>query len=91
MSIAVPEGRCVALIGHNGAGKTTLMKLILGLIRPSRGRVEVLGQDPATAGVDFRSKLGFLPENVAFHDQMTGADTLKFFARLKKVDTSRGR
>ena len=87
VSMSVPEGRCVALIGHNGAGKTTLMKLILGLIRPTRGRVEVLGQDPATAGTEFRAKLGFLPENVAFHDQMTGADTLKFFARLKKVET----
>lgn len=87
VSMAVPEGRCVALIGHNGAGKTTLMKLILGLIRPTRGRVEVLGQEPSTAGVDFRSHLGFLPENVSFHDQMTGTDTLIFFARLKNVDT----
>jgi Cu-processing system ATP-binding protein len=88
VSIAVPEGRCVALIGHNGAGKTTLMKLILGLIRPTRGSVEVLGQDPAIAGVDLRAHIGFLPENVAFHDQMTGADTLQFFARLKKVKIS---
>ncbi len=85
VTLTVPEGRCVALIGHNGAGKTTLMKLILGLIRPTRGRVDVLGQDPAAAGVDFRAKLGFLPENVAFHDQMTGADTLLFYARLKKA------
>lgn len=85
VTLSVPEGRCVALIGHNGAGKTTLMKLILGLIRPTRGHVEVLGRDPATAGADFRSELGFLPENVAFHDQMTGADTLRFFARLKNV------
>jgi Cu-processing system ATP-binding protein len=86
VDLAVPDGRCVALIGHNGAGKTTLMKLILGLIRPTRGRVEVLGQDPASAGSSFRSAIGFLPENVAFHDQMTGTDTLTFFARLKKAD-----
>lgn len=88
VSLAIPEGRCVALIGHNGAGKTTLMKLILGLIRPSRGRVEVLGQEPASAGAEFRAHIGFLPENVAFHDQMTGAGTLTFFARLKKVEES---
>jgi Cu-processing system ATP-binding protein len=88
VSMAVPEGRCVALIGHNGAGKTTLMKLILGVVRPTRGHVEVLGHDPVAAGVDFRSYLGFLPENVSFHDQMTGTDTLIFFARLKNVDTS---
>lgn len=86
VSFAVPEGTCVALIGHNGAGKTTLMKLMLGLIRPTRGRVEVLGQDPAAANSDFRAALGFLPENVAFHDQMTGLDTLRFFAGLKNAN-----
>lgn len=83
IGFSVPDGRCVALIGHNGAGKTTLMKLILGLIRPTRGRVEVLGADPAQAGKSFRRQLGFLPENVAFHDELSGGDTLAFFARLK--------
>lgn len=86
VDLAIPEGRCVALIGHNGAGKTTLMKLILGLVRPTRGRVEVLGFNPATAGKHFRQRLGFLPENVAFHDQLTGAETIRFYARLKGVD-----
>jgi Cu-processing system ATP-binding protein len=88
ITLSAPEGRCIALIGHNGAGKTTLMKLVLGLIRPTHGRVEVLGQDPAEADAEFRSQLGFLPENVAFHDQMTGADTIRFFARLKKAPIS---
>ena len=41
------QGETVALVGHNGAGKTTLMKLMLGLIRPTRGSIEVLGDDPA--------------------------------------------
>lgn len=90
VSFAVPEGRCVALIGHNGAGKTTLMKLILGLIRPTRGRIEALGVDPAAAGREFRQQLGFLPENVAFHDELTGTDTLAFYARLKGVDGAQG-
>ena len=90
VSFAIPEGRCVALIGPNGAGKTTLMKLILGLIRPTRGRIEVLGVDPTAAGRDFRQQLGFLPENVAFHDELTGTDTLAFYARLKGVDEAQG-
>jgi Cu-processing system ATP-binding protein len=87
VSLAMPAGKCVALIGHNGAGKTTLMKLILGVIRPSGGRIEVLGADPARAEPSFRRGLGFLPENVAFHDELTGADTLAFYARLKGVAT----
>ena len=69
VSFAVPAGRCLALIGHNGAGKTTLMKLILGLATPTRGRLQVLGVDPARADKSFRRQLGFLPENVvAAHD-----------------------
>jgi Cu-processing system ATP-binding protein len=83
VSFALPKGACLALLGHNGAGKTTLMKLMLGLIRPSEGRVTVLGQDPAGAALDFRQSLGFLPENVAFHDEMTGRQTLRFLAKLK--------
>lgn len=90
VSFAVPEGRCVALIGHNGAGKTTLMKLVLGLIVPTRGRVEVLNESPASAGKGFRQQIGFLPENVAFHDELTGADTLAFYARLKGIDVASG-
>ena len=83
VTLTVPKGSCLALIGHNGAGKTTLMKLILGLARPTSGSVSVLGVDPANARKAFRRQLGFLPENVAFHEELTGADTLAFYARLK--------
>jgi Cu-processing system ATP-binding protein len=85
VNLTVPQGKCVALIGHNGAGKTTLMKLVLGLVRPTSGSVAVLGVDPAKAGKLFRKQLGFLPENVAFHDELTGVETLAFYARLKGV------
>ncbi len=83
INLTLPQGKCLALIGHNGAGKTTLMKLVLGVIHPTAGRVEVLGVDPAGADKSFRQQLGFLPENVAFHEELTGADTLAFYARLK--------
>lgn len=88
VSFAVPAGRCLALIGHNGAGKTTLMKMILGLATPTRGRLQVLGVDPARADKSFRRQLGFLPENVVFHDELSGAATLTFYARLKGVEPS---
>ncbi len=83
ITFSVPKGKCVALIGHNGAGKTTLMKLVLGLARPTSGSVSVLGVDPSRGGKSFRRELGFLPENVAFHAELTGVDTLSFYARLK--------
>jgi Cu-processing system ATP-binding protein len=90
VSFALPPGELVALAGPNGAGKTTLMKLILGLIRPSGGKVQILGEDPAACSLTTRRQLGYLPENVAFNDALTGRETLLFYARLKKegIETS---
>ena len=84
VSLGVEAGECLALVGHNGAGKTTLIKLLLGLTRPSAGRVMLRGEDPSGAGaVARRGAIGFLPENVAFHGAMTGREILSFYARLK--------
>lgn len=83
VDLTLAPGTTLALIGHNGAGKTTLMKLILGLIRPSSGNLTVLGVEPGTAPLEHRRHIGFLPENVAFHDELTGAQTLRFYAKLK--------
>jgi Cu-processing system ATP-binding protein len=82
-------GETLALVGHNGAGKTTLVKLVLGLIAPSAGRIAVFGHNPASAGAAaLRESLGFLPENVAFHGAMTGRELLGFYARLKRCGTA---
>jgi Cu-processing system ATP-binding protein len=83
-SFALGEGELVALIGHNGAGKTTLMKLMLGLIRPSGGAIEVLGDNPAAGEFAGRRQLGYLPENVSFDSALTGRETQAFYARLKR-------
>ncbi len=84
VSLSAEAGWTVALLGHNGAGKTTLMKMMLGLTHPSAGHVRVAGRDPAGAdAVGLRSRLGYLPENVAFHGAMTGREVMAFYARLK--------
>jgi Cu-processing system ATP-binding protein len=89
VSLGVEAGECVALVGHNGAGKTTLIKLVLGLTRPSAGRVRLQGEDPAGgSAVGWRGSIGFLPENVAFHGAMTGREVLSFYAKLKGLGTS---
>lgn len=83
VSLSVSSGECLLLAGHNGAGKTTLMKLMLGLTRPTRGQVRVLGDNPAlTSSVAGRGRLGFLPESVAFQQAMTGREVLNFYANL---------
>lgn len=85
VSLALSAGQAVALVGHNGAGKTTLIKLLLGLTRPDAGTVTVAGQDPTgKRGSQVRQRLGFLPENVAFHGAMTGMELMDFYAGLKR-------
>jgi Cu-processing system ATP-binding protein len=90
LDLTLSGGECVGLVGHNGAGKTTLIKMMLGLVRPSSGSVLVLGEDPAAgAATRARRELGYLPENVALHPSMTGAETLAFYARLKRQPVAR--
>lgn len=84
VDLTLAPGECVAMVGHNGAGKSSLIKLMLGLTTPTEGRIRVLGGDPASAACSpIRRRIGFLPENVAFHPSMTGQETLDFYARLK--------
>lgn len=85
MSFSIGSGETVALVGHNGAGKTTLIKMLLGLIRPTAGRVAMLGEDPANGRFEVRKALGYVPESVSFHLALTGRETLAFYARLKRV------
>jgi Cu-processing system ATP-binding protein len=84
VSFELAKGEMVALIGHNGAGKTTLMKLMLGLIRPTRGSIEVLGDNPAAGQFAGRRHLGYLPENVSLDAALTGRETQAFYGRLKR-------
>lgn len=80
-NLSLGEGEVLGLFGHNGAGKTTSMKLILGLLAPSDGSVQVLGRAPRD--VEVRRQLGYLPENVTFYPQLSGRETLRYFSRLK--------
>ena len=81
ISVSVSQGERIALVGHNGAGKTTLIKLILGLLRPTKGRLTVAGFEPGSAGA--RAATAYLPESLAFHPALTGREQLRFLARLR--------
>lgn len=84
IDLRVERGEIFGLIGHNGAGKSTLFKMILGLVSATAGEIRVGGA--SVQGRSFRAArrhLGYLPENVVLYDNLTGLETLRFFARLK--------
>ena len=80
VSISVSHGAIHGLLGPNGAGKTTTLKMLLGLVRPSGGRFEILGVPANRPGA--RSRLGFLPEQPYFPTQLTAAEALRLYGRL---------
>ncbi|MEI6894212.1 MAG: ABC transporter ATP-binding protein [Colwellia sp.] len=84
VTMQLNQGEVMGLFGHNGAGKTTMMKLILGVISPSCGKVEVMGI-PADSREAWhcRRKVGYLPENVSFYEQLSGLEVLIYFTKLK--------
>jgi ABC-2 type transport system ATP-binding protein len=91
LNLEIAPGEIYGLLGPNGSGKSTTLKIILGLIEPTHGSVQVFGRDHSTVAV--RRDIGFLPENAYFHKFLTGTETLRFHARLSglKSDESRSR
>ena len=87
IDLAVERGELFGLIGHNGAGKSTLIRLMLGLIEPDAGSIHVDGQPVGGRGFrEVRRRIGWLPENVVLYDNLSGHETLAYFARLKGAD-----
>jgi len=89
VDLKIRKGELFGLIGRNGAGKSTLFQLMLGLIAADAGQVRIDGVP--VNGPGFRAvkrTLGYLPENVVLYDNLSGIETMQFFARLKGVGAS---
>jgi len=81
-AIEIPSGSVTALVGPNGAGKTTLLQLAVGLVRPSAGRVRVLGRSPRADASDVLPRVGFVAQDHPLHRGFTVAETLKLGRKL---------
>jgi beta-exotoxin I transport system ATP-binding protein len=79
----VEPGECFGFLGPNGAGKSTTIRLILDLIRPTSGRVTVLGLDSRRQGVEIRRRLGYLPGELALYEQLTPLELFEFLGHLR--------
>lgn len=85
LSMEVFRGEVFAMIGPNGSGKTTTLKLLMGLIFPSRGMVRVLGRDPRRE-VQIKRRIGFMPDGPYFYGHLNGYELLEFYASLLGMD-----
>jgi len=82
LELDISAGEVFGLLGPNGAGKTTTILMLLGLVEPTEGSIEVLGLDPRRNPLEVKSRVGYLPDAVGFYDPMTGRENLRFTARL---------
>jgi ABC-2 type transport system ATP-binding protein len=82
ISFAVERGEIFGLLGPNGAGKTTTILMMLGLCDVSDGQVRVLGYDPVRQPLEVKRRVGYLPDQVGFYDNLSAADNLRYTGRL---------
>ena len=80
LNLLVAPGQIYGLLGPNGSGKSTTLKIILGLVSPTRGTTEIFGRDSNL--VASRESVGFLPESPYFYKYLTGAETIRFYGKL---------
>ena len=82
VTVDLHPGEVVGLLGHNGAGKSTLIKLLLGLLTPTRGRIQVLGLDPTADTAAVRARVGYMPEHDCLPNDISASDFVNHMARM---------
>src|SRR5438105_672408 len=87
LNLRIEAGEVYGLLGPNGSGKSTTLKIILGLVSPTRGRTKIFGRGSSL--VRSREAVGFLPENPYFYKFLTGEETLRFFGKLCRLNGAR--
>lgn len=82
LDLSIPAGGITALVGPNAAGKSTFIKAVLGLVRPDRGQLAVLGQRPE-AGDAYRERVGYMPQAARFPENLTGREVIRLLSGLR--------
>ncbi len=90
LDLTLFKGEVFGLLGPNGAGKTTIILMMLGLTEPTEGSVKVLGFDPQRHPLSVKSRVGYMPDQVGFYDELTGRENLIYTAKLNGFSRSEG-
>jgi len=90
VSARVGRGQVLTVLGPNGSGKSTLLRCLAGLLRPSSGRIDYRETGQPLDAEDRRRRVGYVAPDLALYDELTAAENLSFFARLRGVDVERG-
>ncbi len=91
LDLQVPAGTVFGLLGPNGAGKSTLIKSLVGALRPSAGRVRVLGLDPLRDRASLRHGIGYMPQAPALYDDLSARENVLFFGHAHDAHLSPAR
>ncbi|NWG07531.1 MAG: ABC transporter ATP-binding protein [Chloroflexi bacterium] len=85
LDLSIRRGEVFGLLGPNGAGKTTTILMLLGLTEPTGGEVSVLGFDPARQPLSVKKRVGYMPDQVGFYDDLTARENLIYIAKLNGI------
>jgi ABC-2 type transport system ATP-binding protein len=91
LSLTVEEGEVFGFLGPNGAGKTTTILMLLGLTEPTSGDVSVCGFNPTHQSLEVKKRVGYLPENPGFYDDISARENLLYMARLNRIPEDEAR
>ena len=86
LSFVVRPGEVYGLLGSNGAGKSSTIKSIVGLVRPSGGRIRVFGRDAVADGMAAKELIGYVPETSLLYEALTPREFLEFVASVRRLD-----
>lgn len=82
LNLSINKGEIFGLLGPNGAGKSTTILMLIGLAEPSEGNLQVCGINSTVNPIEVKRKVGYLPEDVGFYDDLTGLENLIYTAQL---------